>query len=429
MNTLFAFDVPIDEVEKRTFSESISTNSQVVQLSSAKSSLMARLGGKILNYHIKEGDSVKKGQLIATIDSLDLASQITELKGLKKQLTVVQKNYNITNKLYKIGVESLQKLNLQAEEKMVITNQIEAIKSKLSLVKGRKGSQYRVYAQSRGRVEKILAPIHSVVNENEPLVSIIKGKESFLIKSFIPLKYATKIRVGQKGSIIYGEEEYKIHITQILPNIDQQTQKMTVLSVLDKTVNNLFVNTFLDSKLFLGKGKSYLTVKKSALSFFNNEWVVFVPEHHKEEGHKEEGHKEEEGHEEEGHEEKHDKKEDAKHQEDDAHAGHDHASHKEESHEKDDHDEHDHGKEEKEHNNHGEHEDLEHDEKEEHKGHGHDEEEEEEVPYGIKVVKILKQNENWVAIEGLAEHEDYVSDRSYYIKSLLLKSSLGGHGH
>ncbi len=345
INTLFALDVPIDKVQKRLFNNSITTNSQVVQLSSAKSTLMARLGGEILNYHIKEGDRVKKGQLIATIDSLELASLITELEGLKKELTVVQKNYNITNRLYKIGVESLQKLNQQTQEKMVITNQLEAIKSKLALIKGRKGSQYRVYAQSSGRVEKILAPIHSVVNANEALVSIVKGKESFLIKSFIPLKYATKVRVGQKGAIIYGKKEYKMHITQILPNIDQQTQKMTVLSVLDESVENLFVNTFLDSKLFLGKGKSYLTVKKSALSFFNNEWVVFVPEQHE-------------------------------------------------------------------------------DEHEEHEHH-----EEEEIPYDIKVVKILKKFDDYVAIEGLKEHEDYVSDKSYYIKSLLLKSSLGGHGH
>jgi hypothetical protein len=45
------------------------------------------------------------------------------------------------------------------------------------------------------------------------------------------------------------------------------------------------------------------------------------------------------------------------------------------------------------------------------------------------VVKILKKFDDYVAIEGLNEHEDYVSDKSYYIKSLLLKSSLGGHGH
>jgi hypothetical protein len=173
--------------------------------------------------------------------------------------------------------------------------------------------------------------------------------------------------VGQKGSITYGKEEYKMHITQILPNIDQQTQKMTVLSTLDKPVNNLFVNTFLDSKLFLGKGKSYLTVKKSALSFFNNEWVVFVPKHHEET-----------------------RRGGAMSPPD---------THNEKEHE------------------------------EEHKGHGHDEHEEEEVPYNIKVVKILKKFDKYVAIEGLKEHQDYVSDKSYYIKSLLLKSSLGGHGH
>jgi biotin carboxyl carrier protein len=370
-NSLWAVDVPIDEVKKRIFSESITTNSQVVQLSSDTSTVMARWGGKIISYHLKEGDKIKNGQLVATIESIELTSQIAKLKALKHQLSVINKNYEMIKKLYNIGLESLQKLNQQEEEYTLILSEIEIIKSQLALIKGRIGNRYKIYAQTTGRVEKVLAPLHSVVDSNEPLISILKGKESFLIKSFIPLKYATKIRVGQKGSIIYGEQEYEMKIIQILPTIDRQTQKMTVLSKLYSPVNNLFVNTFLDSKLFLGKGKSYLTIKKSALSFFNNEWVVFVPEHHDDE------HKE--------------------------HAEHEkHESHKEEEH---------------------------HDEKEEHKGHGHDEHEEEEIPYDIKVVKILKKFDDYVAIEGLNEHEDYVSDKSYYIKSLLLKSSLGGHGH
>ena len=364
INTLFALDVPINEVERRTFHESIATNSQVVQLSSAKSTLMARLGGKIIAYHVKEGDRIKKGQVIATVESLELASQLAEIQGLKKQLSISNKNYQMVKKLYTLGVESRQNLNRQEEEKNQILSQLEVIKSQLSLIKGREGNRYRVYAQNNGRVNKILAPIHSVVDANEALVSIAKGQESFLIKSFIPLKYASKVRVGQKGSIIYGDTEHRMQVTKILPNIDQQTQKITVLSALDKPISNLFVNTFLDSKLFFNEGKSYLSVKKSALSFFNNEWVVFVPEHHEDEH---EEHEEHESHEEEKHEEE--------------------------------------------------------------KGHGHEEEGEEDVPYEIRVVKILKQNAQWVAIEGLEEHQDYVSDKSYYIKSLLLKSSLGGHGH
>jgi multidrug efflux pump subunit AcrA (membrane-fusion protein) len=415
INTLFALDIPIDEVERRTFSESISTNSQVVQLSSSKSTLMARLGGKVINYKVKEGDSIKKGQLVAIIESLELTSQLAKIKGLRKQLSISNKNYKMVKKLYNIGVESLQNLNSQEEERTQLLSQIEVIKSRLSSVKGRNGNQYKVYAQSSGRIDKVLTPLNSVVDSNEPLISLLKGKESFLIKSFIPLKYATKIRVGQKGSIRYGEEEYKMHITQILPTIDQQTQKMTVLSTLEKPVNNLFVNTFLDSKLFLGAGKSYLTVKKSALSFFNNEWVVFVPEHHEDEHH-----------------DKHEK----------------HNDH--ENHAHDEHNDHEtrrgrasvptHAQNEKEHKKHNDHENHAHDEHNDHEirrgrasvpTHANNEEdhEEEEVPYDIRVIKILKEHNGYVAIEGLKEHEDYVSDKSYYIKSLLLKSSLGGHGH
>ncbi len=429
--SLWALDVPIDEVEKRVFKESITVNSKIVQLSSAKESVMARVGGKVKNYLVKQGERVKRGQAIAVIESLELSKLSSELKLLQKQLVVHNKNYKILKKLYNSGLESLEKVNREERERDETASKIESIKAQLKLLGVKTGgvvkNSYTIYAQGSGKVAKILQATNSVVDANTPLVSIVKGGESFLVQSYVPLGYVDEVKVGQEGRLLYGNRSYKMHITQILPELDEKSQQMVVLSSLDEPVKNLFVNAYVDSKLSIGEPKSYLAVKKSALSFFNNEWVVFVPEHHEEEGHEEHD----------------DEKEDAKH-EDDAHAGHEHASHKEERHGKDDHDEHeghgdeshkeeshagdDHAKEEKEHDNHGEHEEEGHDEKEEHKGHGHDEEEE-EVPYGIKVVKILKQNEEWVAIEGLAEHEDYVSDRSYYIKSLLLKSSLGGHGH
>ncbi len=416
--SLWALDVPIDEVEKRIFKETITVNSKIVQLSSAKENVMARVGGKVTKYLVKQGQSVKKGQAIATIESLELSKLSSELKLLRKQLVVHNKNYKILKNLYNSGLESLEKVNREERERDESASKIESIKAQLRLLgvstKGVVKNSYTVYAQGSGKVAKILQASNSVVDANTPLVSIVKGGSSFLVQSYVPLNYVNEVRVGQEGKLVYGSRNYKMHISQILPELDEKSQQMVVLSSLDEPVTNLFVNAYVDSTLSIGEPKSYLAVKKSALSFFNNEWVVFVPE----------------SHEEEGDDKNHDEKEHAKH-EDDAHAGHDHASHKEESHEKDDHDEHEghgHEKEEKEHDNHGEHEDEGHDEKEEHKGHGHDEEEE-EVPYGIKVVKILKQNENWVAIEGLAEHEDYVSDKSYYIKSLLLKSSLGGHGH
>jgi hypothetical protein len=91
------------------------------------------------------------------------------------------------------------------------------------------------------------------------------------------------------------------------------------------------------------------------------------------------------------------------------HEAHEEVSHKEEV---DEHEGHDHAKHEAE------------------KEDAHDEhEEEEEAPYEAKVVKVLAYVGEYVAVEGLDVDVEYVSDGVYFVKSMLLKSSLGGHGH
>lgn len=381
VGNLWGLDVPIDVIEKHIFKDIIEVNSQIVQRSNAKESVMARLGGKVKKYFVQEGQKVKIGQKIAIIESLKLSSLSSKLKLLRQQSLIHNKNYKMLKNLYNLGLETAQNVNKEQQERDETTSQIESVKQQLSLmgvsVKGGLKSTYTLYAGSTGTISKVLAPINSVVNSDTPLLSIIKGSKAILVKSFIPLRYTSSVKVNQKGEISYGSKNYKMHISQILPELDEQTQQMVVLSTLDEKVNNLFVNAFVGSKLYVGEAKKYLAVKKTALSFFNNEWVVFVPKHHEEEHDADKSHNE--------------------------HEGHDHEKH--EFHEE------------------------EHDEHKENSREGHDEHEEEEVPFTFKVVKILKQDQSHIAIEGLEEHEEYVSDKAYHIKSLLLKSSLGGHGH
>ena len=75
-----------------------------------------------------------------------------------------------------------------------------------------------------------------------------------------------------------------------------------------------------------------------------------------------------------------------------------------------------------------EHKKVEHHEEHEDDEHEHHHEEI-EIPYEPKIVRILAEDEKYIAIDGLEVGDEYVSDKPYFIKSLLLKSSLGGHGH
>jgi hypothetical protein len=182
-----------------------------------------------------------------------------------------------------------------------------------------------------------------------------------------------KVDEKTRGFVTVAGEKYPAHFVQLLPAIDTETQRAKVLFMMMKYPKNILINAFTEMEISLSPYMEAVMVKKSALTLFQGEWVVFVEKHHE----KKEAH---------GH-ENHDK----------VHEG------------------------EKEHTTHNNH-------KEEEHGHGgHDEHE--EILYAPQVVEIIAYNGDDVAIKGLKEGDEYVSDGVYFVKSMILKSSLGEHGH
>ncbi|MCK9491010.1 MAG: efflux RND transporter periplasmic adaptor subunit [Sulfurimonas sp.] len=371
--TLFAVDIPTKHAKMREFSKSIELNSQIVQLSNAKQSVMSLVGGHIEKYFVKVGQSVKSGEKIALIESIVLSDMTANFISLKTQLDSQEKNFQASKTLYEKGMTSMQELNQESIKRDEALAKLTSLKSQLSTLGintsslKRASSSYILYAHSDGIVSQILQPLHSSIKEDTPIILVTK-EQAFYLKSFLPLKYGSRVRVGQKIVIDVEDDKIASNVTQILPEVDEKTQRIVLLSSIDSSFNKLYENAYTSAKLYFDNTKSYVAVQRSALSFFNNEWVIFTSKH---EQHKEEAHDEHEGHEHEEENEKHTKEVD------------------------------------------------------EHEGHG----EEKETPYGVRVVNIVAQDEEFVAVEGLRVGEIYVSDKSYFVKSQLLKSSLGGHGH
>jgi len=354
--TLGAVEIPTQHAQQRTFGKTVELNAQIIQLSNASQSVMSVVGGHIEKYYVKAGESVKKGQKIVLIESITLSKMTAEYLSLKKQFIAQEKNFNAVSKLYEKGMTSMSNLNDQSMKKDALLAKLNALNSQLNTlgietVKLKKASSnFILYAHSDGVVSSILQSLHTSVKDDTPIISLVKN-QAYYVKSFLPLKYANKVKVGQKIVIEQNGKNISSHITQILPTVDKSTQRIVLLSSVDENVFNLYINAYTKATLYFQAKEKYVGVPKTALSFFKNEWVVFVKEHHEEE-HEEDKHKE------------------------------------------------------------GEH-----------------EEDSEEAPYEVRVVKVIAQDENYVGIKGLAVGEEYVSDKSYYVKSMMLKSSLGGHGH
>ncbi len=281
--TLYATDIPIDRVQKHRFSQTIDINARIIQLSNARQSVMSLLDGHIERYFVKAGERIAKGRPIASIDSITLSRMTSEYLSLKKQYDAARRNYEATRKLYKRGLTSLQKLNEQSISQNALRSRLDTLTAQLHTLGidtkslKRPTSRYILRAHSDGIVSQILQPLHAVITENSRIVEIVKER-SFYLKSFVPLKYADTIRNARKATMHYLGRDIPTRITQILPRVDPRTQRIVALSAIDANVSDLFVDAYVPATIYIAPHFERLAVKKTALSFFDNEWVVFVPE-------------------------------------------------------------------------------------------------------------------------------------------------------
>lgn len=361
-SALFAIDIPTAHTKERAFSSSVELNAQIIQLSNASQSVTTQISGHLEKYYIQPGQRVKAGQKIALIESITVSKMTADFISLKKQYTALKKNYKATKKLYENGMTSMQELNNQTIQKDAMSAQVNALESQLKTLRIDTGKltkaspNFTLYAHSAGKVSQLLLALHTVVKVDEALINIVK-EQAFYVKSFLPLNHASKVKVGQKMVVEYNARKIITHVTQVLPSVDETTQRIVVLSSVDEKVDDLFVNSYVKSTLFFTEDKKYVSVEKSALSFFHNEWVVFMPKSNFNKEYEEKESKE-----------------------------------------------------------------LEEKEKTEIE---EDEEEEYISPYEARVIEIITQNDKYVAVKGLELNEEYVSAKSYYVKSMILKSSLG----
>jgi len=332
---LFGVDLPIQKVQMHAFKKSATLNAKVIQLSNAQQSISSLVSGRLEKYFVKPAQDVKKGDKIALIESIELSKMSAEYIALKKQYISVSKNYDSIKKLYEKGIISMQKLNEEAIKKSEIAANLNTLKSQLDTMgintprMQHATATFILYARSAGRVSALLKPLHSSVSTNEAVVSIVKNK-AYYIESYLPLKYASKAHIGDTIVVKYAGREISTQVTQIMPKVDETTQRIVVLSSVNQKVSNLFINLYVEATIYFSEAKQYIAVKKSALSFFNNEWVIFIPN-----------------------------------------------------------------------------------------------KEDKDVPYIPIVIQIITQDDKYVAVKGIKLGQNYVSAKSYYVKSALLKSSLG----
>jgi membrane fusion protein, multidrug efflux system len=123
--------------------------------------LAFKIGGIIEQIYVKEGDKIKKGQLLATLKSTEIAAQVQQV-----QLAVekADRDYNRANNLYRDSVATLEQLQ-NAKTGVDIARQ--------NLQQARFNQQYaKIIAPADGFVVKKMANTGELANAGSPVLFV-----------------------------------------------------------------------------------------------------------------------------------------------------------------------------------------------------------------------------------------------------------------
>lgn len=164
-----------------------------------------RMAGTYTTVYVKEGQTVKSGQLLAKIDNAILRDQIAALKQqMELANTVFEKQKSLWDQ--KIGTEIQF---LQAK------NNKESLEKNLAVLETQV-DMYNVYAPISGAVEKVMAKTGEIAAPGMPLASIV-NLGSLKATANVPDTYLSNIRMGDLVKVKLPDlsREINAHVTFI----------------------------------------------------------------------------------------------------------------------------------------------------------------------------------------------------------------------
>lgn len=264
-----------------------------------------KIMGKVLDIKVKEGDYVKKGQLLAVIDISDIKAKEKEaLAGLEElskareealagkeavlaQIEFLEKTYNRMKALYEENALPRQKLDeieMKLKGAKAQLKQIEAklkqldakekqVKAKLKQVKIMESYGY-IKAPFNGYVIKKMANIGDMANPGMPLFVIGNNKLQFMAN--VDVKYIDRVNIGDVLTIEIDAtgKTYKAKVVEKNTNADPSNNSFTIKANIENPKG-------LGAGFY---GKTYITVAdeekllipESAIKRWNQVEGVFV---------------------------------------------------------------------------------------------------------------------------------------------------------
>lgn len=284
-----AVEANVLQVVPRTIAKTFIEEGKIVP--ETEQAVYSRYPGTITNLAVEEGQKVKKGQLLAVLDSkeLDYQARVNELQieQAQRSLEAAEADFNRVEQLYNASALSQKEYEDAKYAVEEAKNNLELQRALIEIPQYQKG-KYTITSPLDGIVGDIKVEKSETVNPQMPMMNIYKT-DSFLVEVFILTADVPSIGKGMKVDLIREKGAQKAvycgTVTKITPSAEEKEsalglaeQRVKVLIEPENTESlELFPGYNLDVEFSLDKIENVLVVPKAAIFPYKGGealWVV-----------------------------------------------------------------------------------------------------------------------------------------------------------
>ncbi len=259
--------VTIQNVQEKPFHHEIRVQGNIE--TDQDVTLSAEMGGLITSINVKEGQTVRKGQVVARVDASVLSSNVNELKT---KLEYAEYMLDKQEELQKRGVGS--EFDLETAK-----SQVNSIMASMRSLNAQRGKAV-IRAPFTGVVDEVFARRGQMAGPASPIIRLVNNSAIDIVAS-VSEKHFTRVKIGTQISVSfpnYTDTVIKLAITNV-GNYIQPTNR--TFRIMSEIKNNTFFlpNMLAEVSITDFSVSNGLVVPSiSVLKDRNNEDYIFVAE-------------------------------------------------------------------------------------------------------------------------------------------------------
>ncbi|PWS28492.1 efflux RND transporter periplasmic adaptor subunit [Pedobacter yonginense] len=255
--------ITIGEIEQKNLDAVVKANGQLAVPPQNKADVSILSGGIITRINVLEGQQVRKGQVLATINNQDLIKIQQDYLASKNSFTYVQAEYERQKQLQAADAGTGKSFQSAQATYNAEKSKLNAYESQLqqlgvspaSIAKGKIVSQFPVLSPINGTVGQITANTGAFVQPGTSIMEVVDNSKIHCDLTVFE-KDLMAVRVGQKVSFQLTNQENQLisgRINGINKSFENESKGVVVHAVIDNAGNkNLIPGMYVTALISTG---------------------------------------------------------------------------------------------------------------------------------------------------------------------------------